>query len=297
MILCGDKGMKKAVIHTIAAYAIYRISYDFPNFAYSLDIPGSLQRVLAVLLAIGCMFGLIYLYTKYFMKSSLQEINLGKPLPDPKWCVIGIMIPCAVSAFYIFFMPGELKWENLSLQTLIDTVLLSVLCDGFRAGIMEEVTFRGLTLGALEKGLGRWKAILISSFLFASIHLSQVEMQNFLDGVLVVGALMLAGTGLALVTCQTGSVWSSVVIHMLFNLFSGDSQIIHIDVEQNFPALWTYTVDSRNPLLVSIPGSATIDYGLPAIVGFTVLILIAMFFYQKTREDHDGRTDDFDNRG
>ncbi len=92
---------------------------------------------------------------------------------------------------------------------------------------------------------------------------------------------MLAGTGLALITCQTGSIWSSVVVHMLFNLLSGDSQIIHIDVEQIFPALWTYTVDSQSHLLVGIPGSRTIDYGIPAIIGFVVLIFIALFYMRK----------------
>ena len=273
--------MKKSILHTLAAYIIYRVSFDFSLFAYSVDLPGSLQRLLAVSLAIACILGLIYLYTKYLMNSSVQEINLGKPLPDPKWCMIGIILPCTISLFYILFIPGKFRWENLPLQTMFDTILLSVFCDGVRAGIMEEVTFRGLMLGSLEKELGRNKAIMISSFLFASIHFVSVEIQSLSDGILVLGALMLAGTGLALITCQTGSIWSSVVVHMLFNLLSGDSQIIHIDVEQIFPALWTYTVDSQSHLLVGIPGSRTIDYGIPAIIGFVVLIFIALFYMRK----------------
>lgn len=148
--------MKKSILHTLAAYIIYRVSFDFSLFAYSVDLPGSLQRLLAVSLAIACILGLIYLYTKYLMNSSVQEINLGKPLPDPKWCMIGIILPCTISLFYILFIPGKFRWENLPLQTMFDTILLSVFCDGVRAGIMEEVTFRGLMLGSLERN---WEEI------------------------------------------------------------------------------------------------------------------------------------------
>lgn len=56
--------MKKSILHTLAAYIIYRVSFDFSLFAYSVDLPGSLQRLLAVSLAIACILGLIYLIYK-----------------------------------------------------------------------------------------------------------------------------------------------------------------------------------------------------------------------------------------
>ena len=93
---------------------------------------------------------------------------------------------------------------------------------------------------------------------------------------------MLAGTGLGFDYLSNGFYLVLLWWYICFLTYcSGDSQIIHIDVEQIFPALWTYTVDSQSHLLVGIPGSRTIDYGIPAIIGFVVLIFIALFYMRK----------------
>lgn len=176
--------IKNVVLHTLAACVIYRISYNFSGMAYRLPVPGALQRFLTTLLAIASILGLLYLYTKYCMKVSLQEVNLGYPLPSFKWCVIGILVPCAISLFYILFTPGELKWEKLPLPVLLDAAAYSVFCAGLRAGVMEEVTFRGLIMGSIEKELGKKEAIVISSVLFAGLYYDSVDIQSPLEGVL-----------------------------------------------------------------------------------------------------------------
>lgn len=188
--------IKNVVLHTLAACVIYRISYNFSGVAYRLPVPGALQRFLTTLLAIASILGLLYLYTKYCMKVSLQEVNLGYPLPSFKWCVIGILVPCAISLFYILFTPGELKWEKLPLPVLLDAAAYSVFCAGLRAGVMEEVTFRGLIMGSIEKELGKKEAIMISSVLFAGLHYDSVDIQSPLEGGAFLGSAAAGRNGL-----------------------------------------------------------------------------------------------------
>ena len=91
----------------------------------------------------------------------------------------------------------------------------------------------------------------------------------------------IAGIALALVTEQTGSIWSSVMIHCLYNILSGESQIFHIDVAQNFPAIWMYTVNSKNMLLTGINGSVGFTASIPTMAGFTGIILMVIYDEKK----------------
>ena len=66
-------------------------------------------------------------------------------------------------------------------------------------------------------------------------------------------SVKIAGIAWHLLQEQTGSIWSSVMIHCLYNILSGESQI--------FILMWhrtcnmdVYTVNSKNMLLTGING-------------------------------------------
>ncbi len=86
---------------------------------------------------------------------------------------------------------------------------ISLLTKVLLAPIVEELTFRGLMLSRLNKALPKWLAIAISSILFGVIH------GNFLW--FCYAALL--GVILCLVVNRTGSLLSTIMIHMLFNFY------------------------------------------------------------------------------
>lgn len=92
------------------------------------------------------------------------------------------------------------------------------------------------------------------------------------------------GWALSLVTIQSRSIWSAVVIHGMYNILSGESQILHIDMEQNFPSIWTYTVNTENPLLTGINGAVGFTAALPAVVGFIVIIIMVKYYEKRKRK-------------
>ena len=76
------------------------------------------------------------------------------------------------------------------------------------APITEELVFRGYAYGVIKKYGGRVAATLGSALLFAALH------QNLP----ALPALFLLAVGFALAYEFTGSLWTSIVMHMIFNL-------------------------------------------------------------------------------
>lgn len=75
------------------------------------------------------------------------------------------------------------------------------------APLFEEIFFRGLIYGVLRKTLKPWPAILLVSFLFSFLHVDPA-------GLLPIFAL---GVLLAWLYERTGSLFSSIVLHSLWN--------------------------------------------------------------------------------
>jgi uncharacterized protein len=112
----------------------------------------------------------------------------------------------------------ELPAEDRSLLSM-------VAANGFAAGVMEELIFRGLVLGALLSrwgvtGSGLWRALVVSSLLFSAPHalniLSGAQLLTTIAQLvwalqlgIVFGALVVAG----------GSVWPVAALHGLSNAY------------------------------------------------------------------------------
>lgn len=78
------------------------------------------------------------------------------------------------------------------------------------APIAEEFIFRGYLYGVMRRFLGRIPGIMISSILFAAMHLHLPSMPG-----LTVLAVMLC-----LLYERTGSLWSNIIVHATFNTIS-----------------------------------------------------------------------------
>jgi membrane protease YdiL (CAAX protease family) len=88
-------------------------------------------------------------------------------------------------------------------------LLLFALLAGFGAPIVEEIAFRGLLFGALEKrGTPIWGCVVITSVGFAVFHF---EPERFF-------VLLPIAFALGLARARTGSTGSSIVAHMTVNL-------------------------------------------------------------------------------
>ena len=97
---------------------------------------------------------------------------------------------------------------NISLLILIFTLFfLLFITTTLLAPLFEEIIFRGILLPTLSRDFGVISGIIVSAFIFALAHLSLGEMPP----------LFVLGIGLAITRIASGSLFSSVIMHSLWN--------------------------------------------------------------------------------
>ena len=101
--------------------------------------------------------------------------------------------------------------ENTPLGWRIPLALMAVSL----GPLTEELLFRGVLLSALLQRWGSGAAILLSSLLFALMHLPGLDWQLF-----AVPDLLLLALVLAWLRLRSGSIWPSVLAHGTYNLMA-----------------------------------------------------------------------------
>lgn len=98
------------------------------------------------------------------------------------------------------------------------SVTLFILVNTALVGWSEEVMFRGIVLRGLYRSFGIWAAILGSSLAFGAIHVLNVFLTGDLRGAVIQAvAAFLSGVFLAAVRLRTGSLWTGIVLHALWD--------------------------------------------------------------------------------
>lgn len=142
-----------------------------------------------------------------------------RPLDVPVGLAIGIVVQVVVLPLLyvpIFWLSGT-DTEELSrpAQELADRAggtvswLLFALLVGLLAPVVEELFYRGLLLRSIEKrGAAPWVAVVLSSVVFAAMHMQPLQF----PGLLVFG--LVSGT----LAARSGRLGPSVFAHIGFNM-------------------------------------------------------------------------------
>ncbi len=98
------------------------------------------------------------------------------------------------------------------------SVTLFILVNTLLVGWSEEVMFRGVFLRGLHRSFGIWVAILGSSAIFGAMHVLNVFLTGDLNGAVMQSvAAFLSGVFLTAVRLRTGSLWTGIVLHGLWD--------------------------------------------------------------------------------
>jgi membrane protease YdiL (CAAX protease family) len=264
-------------------YLILSLAREFSLTVFRFYIPTPLDDIIYVALDILAVLLFVYLYNRYVLKQQWSDIFVCKPLPQLKWMTAAVLLSTFVLCCCLFLTEGTFAKENLSVEKTISIVSTTILSTGLRAAVTEEVVFRGFIFGSLKKWKGTKPAVVSSAVLFAAMHLVNIDTSNVHRVISILVAITIIGCAFALIVLETGSIWSGVAFHAIYNIISGDTDILHVSTDQVFPAVWSYTPVREYRWITGIAGSDDIETGLPAMIGFIVVIIAALYFIKKKR--------------
>jgi len=199
------------VLAVIAVLQALGVSFQSINVAVFNAVGAAVIYGLSILLVIG----LPWLIKK--RPTTKEELGLQR-LPrwmDLVWAPAGMVaylilttIVSTIAAQVLTFVDQEQVQDTGFAQIASQPeYLIAFLSLVIVAPIAEEILFRGYLLGKLRKYASLWVSILITSLLFAIVHFQW----NVGIDVFVLSIVM------CLLRVYTGSLWPSILLHMLKN--------------------------------------------------------------------------------
>jgi len=195
------------VIYLFVFHAIW-VGYVFGIYPWMVSLGNTTLRYALVNIAFRLLVWVlpVFLYLRYI--DHLDPIEYLKLKQNWKnGIIIGIILSI------INFLGNMLRFgaPHPSLQSITWN---SVLSTSLLIGFIEEIPYRGFILQKLAEQFGFWKANLISSLLFLSIHLPGWISLHLLSVERVI-SVFLFGVVMAIVFKYGKSLWGPIITHSL----------------------------------------------------------------------------------
>lgn len=149
-------------------------------------------------------------YIRRIEKRPLSTIGISRGRIVRRYLLgFGIGVLMIALTAWPAFVSEEVVWKGF-------TPLVAIFFGAFVIqGASEEVLFRGMLMSGISRKMGVFWAVLLSSALFAVMHLATFE------GLLYLLTLFSLGMLMAVVTIRTNSLWAAFGLHTAWNFVSG----------------------------------------------------------------------------
>lgn len=275
--------MKSKVISTKKAFGsiflgilILVIGQILSSIVYIIPISSDIASIIFGVLYIFIVFNLMKFSCSKILHISMEECYVGKPRLFARWIVSAILLPTGVILSFLL-VNGNLIINQMPIHNIIIKIVYSVFTVGLSIGIVEEMIFRGLIMKITELRWGKKIAILIPSILFGLLHIIGLEF-NFINVLLLFVAGTSVGIMFSLIVYECGSIWSSALVHGLWNaIMIGD--IINVGIEYNNNSIIYYELTSKS--LIVTGGEFGIESSLIAVIGYIIVIIFSLYLIRK----------------
>lgn len=269
----------KVLIGIILSFGILVIaqivSHVIGEGIVAMKMPMAAGNVVAgVVYAVIAFLGIKWMCSKV-LRISMSTYRISKFRLNIVWCIVAIVLP-AIVIFCYMFVKGSWVISDFTIAEKAALITGSVFYYGLSGGIVEEMVFRGVIMGLLEKCSNIKVAVIVPSVLFGLAHI----IGNNLD-ILSTIQLVIAGTVVgilfSLIAYQGNNIWNSALVHAVWNMTT--IGIMHIGIEADSSTIFNYVLKTDSFLITG--GDFGIEASVISILAYIIFILLAFILVKK----------------
>ena len=260
------------IIPYILIIAIFQlIGYGLAGYEFddSADKENVFREVYGSYLTLGATLLTLWLFMRFVDR--LPFVELGFQIKDRlKEFFVGVLAGGVIMivGFLILIAFNEINFTNFFYDGI--QLLLSILLF-ISVAVLEEVLLRGYILRNLMISFNKYVALVISSLLFASMHLANPNMDlfSFID-------LFLAGILLGISYIYTKNLWFPIGLHLGWNFFQS---LLGFNVSgQDFYSLVEFKIAEANTFN---GGAFGFEGSILSVIAEILFIFTIWYYYFK----------------
>ena len=236
----------------------------------------------AILYPLFTFLGLKLLIDK-MLKVRLKELRFSRVKLSIPGVIIAILLPTIVIVTYMFTSGEWVELEATSSEKAV-IIFTGILHHSLAAAMVEEMVFRGIIMGLLEKWSNIKVAVILPSIIFGAIHIANGAISPMSAVLLVVGGTAV-GILFSLLCYHFDNLWNNILVHACWNATTFG--VMHIGLEQEKNAVYTYVLKMKSMLLTG--GDYGIDASIISVSAYIVfiIVLIVLIKNKKTNGEKD----------
>lgn len=152
------------------------------------------------------------------------------------------------------------------------TITGAIFFYGLATGIVEELIFRGIIMGCLEKRFNIRIAVIVPSVLFGLLHIIGNDL-SFVSIIQLLIAGSIVGILFSLIAYESNSFWNNAIVHGIWNM-TIIGGILYIGNEADSSSIFNFILDNKSFLISG--GDFGIEASVISIFAYLLFIVFAV---------------------
>lgn len=260
-----------AIILSIIILVVSQIlSFAISELPLSIGMPSAICNILAGILYIIFAFAGAKLLCQKVLKISLSELRILRLTIKPVWLISAIAMPALVLVLAIL-IGGHWEFNAFNVADRNATITGAIFFYGLATGIVEELIFRGIIMGCLEKRFNIHIAIIVPSVLFGLLHIIGNDL-NFVSIIQLLIAGSIVGILFSLIAYESDSIWNNAIVHGIWNM-TIIGGILYIGNKADSSSIFNFILDNKSFLISG--GDFGIEASVISIFAYLIFIVVA----------------------